>query len=113
MQRFNLKDNLVRKIYKTKSGKIWLATGKYGLGEWKNELSPRIDYYLNDPLAISSLSNNNVYDLVADAQDNLWVSTYGGGLNYFNTKTGRATHIDVTNNYWKDLKWIAAVAFGW
>jgi ligand-binding sensor domain-containing protein len=41
LARFNLLDNLVRKIYKTRSGYIYLATGKYGLGQWKKGSMPR------------------------------------------------------------------------
>ncbi|MEP7144326.1 MAG: two-component regulator propeller domain-containing protein [Ferruginibacter sp.] len=104
VERFNLKDNLVRKIYKTRSGKIWLATNRYGLGEWGNQPSPFVNFYGNDPSDTSSLSNNNVYDLAEDGYGNLWVSTYGGGVNYFNTKTGKATHIDVTSNLVEGLE---------
>lgn len=104
LKRFNLKDNLVRKLFKASNGDIWLATGKYGLGEWKLASSPFVNYYANNPLTGFSLSNNNVYDLAADANGNLWVSTYGGGLNYFNTKTHKASHIDVTNNLLEGLE---------
>jgi len=100
---FNLKDNLVKKIYKTRLGKIWLANAKYGLGKWEKKPAPLLRYYVNNPLDASSISNNNVYDLAEDKAGNLWVSTYGGGLNYFNTSRNGSTHVEVTNNLLEGL----------
>jgi two-component sensor histidine kinase len=39
-----------------------------------------------------------VYDMVEDKQGNLWVSTFGGGLHYFNTTSKQATHIKASSN---------------
>src|SRR5690606_4773192 len=35
----------------------------------------------HQPSVSHSISNNNVYAITEDAQGNLWVGTYGGGLN--------------------------------
>lgn len=104
LTRFNLRENLIRKIYKTSNGNIWLANGKFGLGKWKKGRVPFVNYYQNDPANSQSISNNNVYDIVEDAKGNLWVSTYGGGLNYFDTRSGSISHINVTNNLLEGLQ---------
>jgi hypothetical protein len=95
---FNLRDNLIRKFYRTKKGKIWIATAKYGLGDWQQRSIPRVNHLCNNPKVKQTISNDNVYDILEDKNGNLWVSTYGGGLNYFNTTTKTFEHIDATNN---------------
>jgi len=57
-----------------------------------------VNYFRNDPGSEKSISNNNVYDIVEDEKANLWITTYGGGLNYFDTRSKEFTHIDATNN---------------
>jgi hypothetical protein len=98
IQAFNIKDNLVRKLYKTKSGDIWLANTQEGLGEWTTNSLPRIQFYKNDPYKKDGLSNNHVYDIAEDAQHNLWISTYGGGLHYMDIKNKKINHIAATSN---------------
>ncbi len=98
IQRFNLKDNLIRKFYRTRSDQLWLATGKMGLAEWTTNSSPTLNFRANNPAEAGTISNDNVYDIIEDAKNNLWVSTYGGGLNYFDTKSKKFDHIGATNN---------------
>lgn len=95
---FNLKDNLIRKFYKTKNNTVWMATAKEGLGLWTNQSRPTVNYFRHDPKDPASISNNNVHDIAEDKLGNLWVATYGGGLNYFNVASGRFTHIISSNN---------------
>jgi ligand-binding sensor domain-containing protein/two-component sensor histidine kinase len=95
---FNLKDNLIRKFYKTNAGNIFLATAKYGLGCWQSSVIPKVNHLCNNPKISESISNDNVYDILEDKKNNLWVSTYGGGLNYFNTQSKQFIHINNSNN---------------
>ena len=96
--RLNLKDNLVRKFYRDKDNRLWLATGKNGLGEWVNHSLPVVDWRINNPSVKGAISNNNAYDITEDTEGNLWVSTYGGGLNYFNVQSGKFEHVAASNN---------------
>ncbi len=98
LKTFNIKDNLIRKLYKTSAGTIWLANAQHGLGEWQNHSMPTIHFYRNDPLQKEGLSNNNIYDIAEDARQNLWISTYGGGLHYMETNTKKIIHLSATNN---------------
>jgi ligand-binding sensor domain-containing protein/signal transduction histidine kinase len=98
LQRFNLTDNLIRKIFKAGNGKIWLATGKTGLGEWLAGALPYVQYLNSNPAVPGSISSDNVYDIAEDIRGNLWLSTYGGGLNYFDTVIRKFSHIPGTEN---------------
>lgn len=98
IKKFGLRDHLVRKFYKARNGSIWLANTKTGLGEWPRHHNAGVKYYSNTPNQAESISNNYVYDMMEDAKGNLWVSTYGGGLHYFNTQTKTFTHITSSHN---------------
>jgi len=104
ISRFNLKDNLIRRFYKTSEGNIWLATGRFGLGEWIKHSLPQVNYLSNSPADASTIGNDNVYDITEDQAGNLWVSTFGGGLYYFNVVTKKFTHITSTNNLLEGLQ---------
>lgn len=98
IQRYNIRDNLVRKLYKMRNGSLWLANMQEGLGKWQGQPRDKILFYTNDPFKKDGLSNNNIYDLEEDGTGNLWISTYGGGLNYMDTKADRIQHIAATSN---------------
>ena len=104
IESLNIQDNLIRKIYKTPSGKIWFATVVAGLGEWIKNSKPKIKYYNNDPTKQGVLSNNHVFDIAEDKQGNLWLTTYGGGLHFFNVATRQFTHISASNNLLEGLQ---------
>ena len=98
LENFNLKDNLIRRFYKNKNGGIWLATGRLGLGEWTENSLPYVNHLGNNPADPATISNDNVYDIAEDHRGNLWVSTFGGGLHYFNTSTKKFTHVTYSSN---------------
>lgn len=97
VRNLNIKDNLIKKFYKDKKGGLWLATERFGLGDWQQGTTP-IKYFTNDVGNNSSISSNDVYDIEEDKKGNLWISTYGGGLNYFNPKAGKFVHIKESSN---------------
>lgn len=98
IKKFNLADHLIRKLYKTSKGNIWMATGKMGMGKWniKNAL-PWLTYY-------NGAINNNIYDIVEAPTGKLWISTYGGGLNQFDPVTDSFTHITTSSNLLEGLQ---------
>jgi len=98
IQRYNIKDNLVRKLVHTARGDTWLATSQEGIGRWSGTPRTPIFYYANNPYSKEGLSNNSVYDIAEDAQHNLWLSTYGGGLHYFDLAANKIQHISATGN---------------
>ena len=98
IQQFNLKDNLIRKFYRSRNDQLWFATGKMGLAEWTTNSLPELNYRANNPAEAGTISNDNVFDIIEDAKNNLWVSTYGGGLNYYDIPSKKFEHISATNN---------------
>jgi ligand-binding sensor domain-containing protein/anti-sigma regulatory factor (Ser/Thr protein kinase) len=102
ISRFDLRDNLVKKIYKDPSGRLWLGTAKAGLAAWDRK-THRFRYYMNDPADPGSISNNHVGDMESDAGGKIWLSTFGGGLNCFTPATGRFDHITTSANLLEGL----------
>ncbi len=82
----------VNQIFQAKNGQIWLATGE-GLIHFDGYNAKRFVHDDNDP---HSLSHNVVMDVLEDSVGNLWISTYGGGLNKFTPQTGIFEKIDLT-----------------
>jgi len=95
---FNLTDNLIRKITRTRDDRIWLATAKSGLGLWNGLGSPSFSYFQNDPSRSKTISNNYITDIAEAGDHSLWVSTYGGGLHLFDTRSKEFNRIEGSNN---------------
>lgn len=103
LKKYNIRDNLIRRFYKDKRQNIWLANFKTGLGDWEAK-AQNVNYYTNDIDNRYSLSSNNVYDIQEDYGGNLWVSTYGGGINYFNRKKKKFYHLSESSNLSEGLQ---------
>ncbi len=95
---YGIKDHLIRKISKEKNGEWLLASAKEGLGIWNEPLSSKIKYLKNTPGDVSTISNNHVYDFIENKRHNLWVSTFGGGLHYYNLTSNKFIHIENSPN---------------
>ena len=54
--------------------------------------------YTNIPFDSTSLSNNWVMAVEEDKKGNLWIGTWGGGLNYFDQKTEKFTRYILDRN---------------
>jgi signal transduction histidine kinase/ligand-binding sensor domain-containing protein/DNA-binding response OmpR family regulator len=75
---------------------IWLGTRGNGIivfppsGE-----TPIHNYHLHD-IAIQNTSSNNVFDLLLDSKNRVWVASFGGGLHYadLNSKDINFRHIN-------------------
>lgn len=98
IERFHLKDNLIRKFYRTRKGEAWLATAKEGLAMWTKQSLPKAAYFKHDPRNPASIASNNVFDMTEDRKGNLWITTNGGGLHYFDTRAKTFTQIPASNN---------------
>jgi signal transduction histidine kinase/ligand-binding sensor domain-containing protein/DNA-binding response OmpR family regulator len=105
----------VQKIIQTKGNKIWLGTFSNGLLKFDEESKKVIKYknIFNDD---SSLSFDDVRDIVEDEKKNLWIATWGGGLNYFNINKNTFSRYNFLNNnlisILKDKNKIWAASFG-
>ncbi len=77
--RNSLASNLVRCFAEDANGMIWIGTFK-GL----NSFNPRTgEFALYTSGGKHDLSHSSIFSLCKDKQDNMWVGTYYGGVNYF------------------------------
>ena len=94
----------IRKLYKDHRGILWLATNRQGLGHRNQKNITPVDYQRYDRRNDSSISSNDVYDIQEDAKGNFWVSTYGGGLNYYDKPNGKFFHITESTDLTEGLQ---------
>jgi len=85
--RFSISDDRVRCILEDDKGNMWIGTAN-GL----NFLSSQYQSTANKKFQIiersfdpGSLSHNDIISIVQDSDENIWVCTYGGGLNKLRT----------------------------
>jgi ligand-binding sensor domain-containing protein/two-component sensor histidine kinase len=75
----------------------WIGTFGGGLNYAKSSDNPffstlKFKRFVNNPEDDNSLSDNRVYKVFKDSKNNIWVGTFGGGLNKFVPGTGSFKH---------------------
>ncbi|MHA4809353.1 two-component regulator propeller domain-containing protein [Flavitalea flava] len=80
-------------ILQDKMGFIWFGT-QNGLNKYDGY---QFTVYRNDPKDSASLSNNYIKSLAEDANGNLWIGTWGGGINMFNQEKANFSHYTRVN----------------
>lgn len=83
-----LKETSVKAFFEDEHKNIWFGTEKYGL-HYYNIATGEIKTYqknLDDPFSISS---NHITGIARDKMNNLWISTWGGGINLFDANSQR------------------------
>ena len=80
----SLSSNIIRDIYEDSKGNIWFATGN-GLSKLLpheiNQELPKFIVYKNILSDDTSLSHNYVLKIFESRSGDIWVGTFGGGLN--------------------------------
>ncbi|MDJ0841400.1 MAG: two-component regulator propeller domain-containing protein [Acidobacteriota bacterium] len=71
-------------------GVFWMST-RFGLRRWDPGDDSR-KAFLHDPDDKSSISSDNALGLCLDRNGNLWIGTFGGGLNVFRPATESFDH---------------------
>jgi len=91
-----LSQNSVTRILKDSKGFMWFCTPN-GLNRYDGK---DFKVYKHNPEDSNSLSNNYAQTIHEDNNGNLWIGTFGGGLNKFEKKTEIFTHYrhDPENN---------------
>ncbi|QVY66918.1 hybrid sensor histidine kinase/response regulator transcription factor [Polaribacter sp. Q13] len=83
-----LSSNIIRNIYEDSDHNIWFATSN-GLCKLKpteiEKNNPKFEVYKNDPKDKNSISHNYILALYESKKGDLWVGTFGGGLNKMET----------------------------
>jgi len=99
----SISGNQIQDIFIESDSVIWVAVFGGGLNKLSFEINsdvstPEVTDYKNDPSIINSISDNRVYNIFKDSNGELWIGTYGGGLNKMNRAEGSFV------NYKNDLK---------
>ena len=83
----SISNNQIRSIMADRDKSIWIGT-KNGL----NHLNPKTGFFQRftyQPNAVNCISSEEVLSLYQDRQGQIWIGTSGGGLNKYDTKTGK------------------------
>ncbi len=102
-------------IFGDNSGTLWIGTIGGGLNKLipgdSEESTPSFIHYSNDPNDPTSISSNVVGSIYEDGSGNLWVGTWGGGLNKFNRVNQKFTHYKFNPNDSKSLNgnWVYSI----
>ncbi|MCB9207342.1 MAG: response regulator [Ignavibacteriales bacterium] len=89
--------NTVTKITEDINGNIWFITGWNGELRNYNVKNNIINCYKHS-LSGNGLSNPYLTGIESDKDGMIWVSTYGGGLNRYNTKTNKFSVFKIAGN---------------
>ena len=77
----------VSSFYTDKSNSLWIGTDHSGIIQ-KDRAGNILKMYRHDPADKKGISANNISCITGDGQGNIWVGTYGNGLNKFIEATG-------------------------
>ncbi len=86
----SISNNIIRNIYEDSKGNIWFATGD-GLNRLTKEEAlkkhPKFQVYKHIVRDKTSISHNYILPIYESAKGELWIGTFGGGLNKFIPET--------------------------
>jgi len=89
----SISGNQIQDIFIESDSVIWVAVFGGGLNKLSFEINsdvstPEVTVYKNDPSILNSISDNRIYNIFKNSNGELWIGTYGGGLNKMNTTEG-------------------------
>lgn len=82
----NERVDVIRSITEDKNGNIWLGT--YGGLVRYNPDTQSLQHWTHNPDDTHSLPHNSIWNVIAAHDNKIWISTWGGGITYFDTETG-------------------------
>lgn len=89
----NLTQQTVGQIFQDSRGAMWFLTQE-GLNKYNGYT---LESFRHSPNNTSSISTNSVTRLAEDLDGNLWISTFGGGLNKFSPIENKFTALYTSN----------------
>ena len=99
IQNVILPENWYFSIHIATDSSIWLGTSGAGLQKltFDKNLKPHFESFTQNPDDSTSISSNVILSIDEDRFGNLWISTFGGGLNVFNPKLKKFKHYTTAN----------------
>ncbi len=101
-------------ISKDSKDNIWLSSKDHGLFKMTTRAGGgyAIVNYQHDAANIHSLSDNRAYQTAEDAQGNIWIATYGGGVNVLPRGSSQFLHCkngmeDYPKNFYQKVRTLA------
>ena len=94
--------NSVRSIYDDLEGMLWVGTNA-GISQLGSQRK-RFKTYQRDGLSANTISSNYVHALYKERNGVTWIGTADGGLNRFDTRTGKITHYTTSGIYDSGVK---------
>lgn len=76
--------NSVTTITEDRDGYLWIGTWGNGIIRFDRKTESGIHIY-HDPRNSKSMMSNRVSDILVDSRDEIWVASFGGGLNKLNS----------------------------
>jgi len=86
-------------------GKLWLGTDGNGLFLFDPKTGNAENYRYDNTSKPNQISNNAITAIVPLNESEIWLSTWGGGLNKFNFKTKIFTYIPIDQSFMKNVGW--------
>jgi len=86
-EKYSLVNNQVKSLFHAKDGTYWIGTN---IGV--NTHDPKQEYfgyYKAHEDYLTCLSGNSIFAILPDSKNNLWIGTFGNGLNKINLITGQ------------------------
>ena len=80
-----LPDPVVTTLTGDQQGNLWAGTLRNGL--FKIDQSLNVSSYQFDRSDFQSIRSNNILDVYQDRNGNLWIGSFGGGVNWFNPRS--------------------------
>jgi len=93
----SLSSDRIYAICEDKNGNVWLGTNGEGINKviFSHSKGKRVInkfvHFQHDPNDSLSLSDDNVRVIYEDRAENLWIGTFGGGINLFDRQNNRFT----------------------
>ncbi|GGW26559.1 ligand-binding sensor domain-containing protein [Arenibacter certesii] len=90
---FDQIDEQGSQLLEASNGDIWITAGRNGLRRY-NPQNGKVTVFIDTPAKDDDLSGNNIISLLEDDQERIWIGTYRGGLNIFDTKNNTFLHAE-------------------
>lgn len=92
-----VKDNYVQCISEDKGGLLWFGTLNGGLFKY-NPRSKQTNSYNTETSGLLKLTNNNITTLIINADNSLWIGSWGSGFSFFDEQKKIVKHFTHNSN---------------